>query len=292
MEKTKIVSTMSVLLLAASTFPMLAFAAKENKIFSVADVGFTTDFVFSLPLASSESEEMRIGELCVEPFDAFMLPPETKAKMSREELYELWAVPGYFTPQQLTAPDSLLLNNPEPVLVNVIVDEEMREQCAIIFGYPDPSLCPWDVVYGWAGSILEGGDDPFEINFGIDMQRYVTANWDSPDNYNIYDMLYFVDDFDPTSVGCDILVLMTGQDDSTGYAGLAWPAPNGRHAVMKTTTDHSCALFQHETSHFFGAPDHGWAPMIWCVMSYYHSSSRAWCAYCMEQIDSYKFRFD
>lgn len=105
-------------------------------------------------VASGESVSEGKYNLMVEPVGAFDLPPEIKAKMSKEELYELQAIPGYFKPKQVSVPDGqMLLTNPQPVKAVVCVDEEMRAFLAMMIGYPTAELCPWELVYQW-GSIF------------------------------------------------------------------------------------------------------------------------------------------
>jgi len=227
------------------------------------------------------------------------LPPEVEAKMSKEEIYALQAVPGYFKPQQVSVPQSLLeQGDPQPVKAVVIVDEEMRGYLAwLTYGYWIPELVSWEEVYDWAWNILEGGDDFLEILFGIDMQMVINTNWETPDGWNYHDLLYAIDDVDPRGVGCDILILITGQQD-WGLDGLAWcPCPGtpmeGRHFVMDCTVGLTANLFQHEATHLFGPHDHGWNPLIPCIMSYYWTwQLRIYCSACTTNIDQHRFRYD
>lgn len=139
----KIIYTLVLVLLLASTFSTVAYATIENESVHSMDEIFKRSFEFKPPLIKSNPPAT--GEVSIDSVNP--IPPEKWAAMSKEEQYKLMAIPGYFTPQQLTAPKSLLLNNPQPVLVNLIVDEEMRAQIAAIYGFYDPTLCPWELVY-------------------------------------------------------------------------------------------------------------------------------------------------
>jgi hypothetical protein len=208
--KKKIASIILVLFIAMATLPSMAQAS------TVLDLEIPE-------VVSEESVSAKIAGLCVEPAGSFEIPPEVKATMSKEELYALQAIPGYFKPQQVSVPggQQMLLTNPQPVKAVVCVDEEMRAVLADRLWLPYESVS-WEQVYDWAGNILEGGDDYLEIPFGIDIQMTISTHWDTPDNLDIYGLLYLIDDVDPRDVGCDIIVLMTGQPDIFEPDGLAW----------------------------------------------------------------------
>lgn len=56
-------------------------------------------------MAQAEVFEENVSEKLVavaEPEGAFDIPPEIKATMSEEELLSVLAVPGYFTPKQVS----------------------------------------------------------------------------------------------------------------------------------------------------------------------------------------------
>lgn len=236
--------------------------------------------------------------LFVEHEGAFEIPLEIKEKMSKEELYQLQAIPGYFTPKQVSVQQinrhQLLQNNPQPVKAVVVVDEEMREELSKRLNLW-PNLCSWDQVYNWAWNILEGGDDYLEIPFAIDIQLEIATNWETPDDWNYYDLLYAIDDVDPRGVGCDILLLITAQQHP-GIDGLAWGLDGpygGRHFVMDCTVSLPANCFQHEASHLFGAPDHGYDLFTFCIMSYIWTYwTRGYCSGCTAIINSNKFRYD
>src|SRR3972149_1549634 len=97
----RIASIVSVLFVAILAFPTIAYASEKD--------------------AAANTSVKIAGE----PYNTFMIPPEIKANMSKEKLYELQAIPGYFKPLQVSPPKSLLLDNPQPVKALVIVDEEM-----------------------------------------------------------------------------------------------------------------------------------------------------------------------
>jgi hypothetical protein len=221
--------------------------------------------------------------LLAEPTGTFEIPSDIKASMTKDELYELQALPGYFTPQQTSISNNQQLReqDPQPVKAIVCVDEDMKYYMAVLFEVP-PEIITWEDVYNWAENILEGGDDYLEIPFAIDIQAEIFVNWNTPANYDYSDMLSALGTVDPTGVGCDILLLMTAQQDPN-YEGLAYSL--GRHFVMDCSVGLPANLFQHEASHLFGAPDHGWD-----FFTYY--STRWYCSGCSDTINDYRFRFD
>jgi len=273
---------------------MSKLIVSRNTITSIMLVLIAMATLPTITQASSENILKKKAGLAVEPAGAFEIPPEVRATMSKEELYALQAIPGYFTPEQMSVQQvsgqQVLLANPQPVKAVVIVDEDMREELSKrLMWYP--RLVPWEMVYDWANNILEGGDDGIEIPFGIDTRSYIYTNWDSPDNLDMYGLLYAIDDVDPTGVGCDILVLMTGQNPTESVVGLAWIL--GRHFVMKCTVGLPANLFQHEATHLFGPNDHGWDWGIFCIMSCpYMFWTRGYCSPCTTNINEHRFRFD
>lgn len=259
----------------------------------------STQLDLRIPEATAEEgvSEGIIG-LSVTPAGTFEIPPEVKTKMTKAQIYELQAVPGYFEPQQVSIPSDqqMLQTNPLPVLAVVTVDEDMREELSRRLGMW-PNLCSWQQVYDWAWNIIEGGDDFLETTFGIDIQPTVYCNWETPDNWNYYDLLYAIDDVDPRGVGCDTIALLTAQQD-VNVDGLAWcPCPGtpmgGRHLVMDCTVGLPANLFQHEQTHNFGPHDHGWDWGIYCIMSYaYTYWTRGYCDPCTTNINEHRFRYD
>ncbi|MGD6934834.1 MAG: hypothetical protein ACQCN5_11570 [Candidatus Bathyarchaeia archaeon] len=270
--KTKIMCIFIILSMMVAAFPALA---QSDKI---------------APESSELTPAGKLEDLMVEPSDAFEIPPEVKANMTKEEIYALKALPGYFKPLQESA-SAVLRTNPQPVKAIVSVDDDMRALLAAMQGVPY-SQVSWEDVYAWAYNILEGGDDYLELDFGIDIQAEVFTYWETPSDYDIYDMIYTIDDIDPTGVGCDIFLLMSAQINTLFEpSGLAWRL--GRHFVMTPSVGAPANLFQHEASHLFGPYDHDWNPLIYCIMSYaYTFSTRDYCTACFDNIDSNKNRFD
>ena len=252
-----------------------------------------------------------------EPAGSFDIQPEVKAKMSREEICKQTLVPGYASQEQIPQlstdktsipissvrqeiiyqADSLELKScgPEPVLAVVICDEEMRLQLGIDLGRP-AELVPWDWVYAWANDILEAGDDPLESEFEINIVMDTPVHWDdSPDDIGLLELLWIIDGIPPQGVGCDIMILMSGEVDYV-RDGCAY-TPNlgtGRHFAMKCYVAWNARLFQHECSHLFGPTDyHQWDALPVCVMGWlWDSVTPNYCSTCTNIINSYAGRFN
>jgi hypothetical protein len=237
---------------------------------------------------SNEETSTRLSE----PGYAFNIPPEMQANLTKEEFYRLQGIPGYFTPkqdsvQQISGEQVLLETYPPPVKAVVVVDEEMKWRLQSILGRE----VTWDAVQSWARSILEGGDDYLESPFGIDIQATIVVNWeDSPDDADIGTLLDDIEVIPPEGVGCDILLLMTGQISGLGTVGLA--NHMGQHFVMSVQVGYVINLFQHETTHLFGPRDHGDDLWTYCIMSYvYTPYHRGYCEPCTANIYDHRYRF-
>lgn len=289
--KKKIVFTILFLFVIATAASFQPLAQASKKPFKIADLKIPETY-------TKPTQSVIKNCLSVEPAGIADLPNDVITNMSKAEIYELQRVPGYYTPRQISAQKSILLNNPQPILAVVIVDDEMREQRANQLGYSNPEDCPWSEVYAWAYNILESGDDALETNYGIDIQLTIASNWETPDNLDYYALLYLIDDIDPRTVGCDILMLMTGQQ-MWGIDGLAWiygtpGAPmDARHFLMDCTVSLPANLFQHESSHLFGCLDHGWDPFnLCCMSSAYLYFTRGWCGGCQTILTANRARYD
>ena len=117
-------------------------------------------------------------------------------------------------------------------------------------------------------------------------------SWDSPQGQTIEQLYYTVKSSISKPGDCDVMILMSGVNDGSGYAGLCDPFP-GTTFVMKTRVTYPANTFQHEASHFFNAPDHGWDLFTYCCMSYYYTqSTRVWCSGCTSTINSNRFHYD
>jgi hypothetical protein len=212
--------------------------------------------------------------------DDFTIPDNFPELITDEYLINA-CFPGYFTPDYVTLQDVPSRNsgqgsrsNPQPVKTIIMVDTEAYDKYAAMARYA--GYTPTDAgCYAWANNILEGGDDMMELWFGIDFQgqpqQFII--WDSPNYMNYYQLLSTIAQVSPTVVGCDVVVLMTGQSGGT-LNGVANPYPYGEHFVMSVSPvfDPLVNLFQHEASHLFGCHDHDPGLTTYCIMSY------TWCS--------------
>jgi hypothetical protein len=239
---------------------------------------------------------------CVDPYNAFHLPTDAMASMSKEELLKLLGFPGYFEPKQPTVPrgQQMLASNPQPVNAIVIVDEEFRGFLAFLLGVP-PEWIPWELVYAsGCNVVLSANGGGLLEDFGIYVQPAYATFWYTPNDKNFQELLYMIDDVDPTGVpGCDIMILLTGQWD-WDRLGCAWYVGGeggGRHSVVGVgiLSFPLSNLVQHEISHNFGPwnMDHGLDPLYLCIMSYvYEPFYRDYCVVCTVYINENRFRFD
>ena len=274
----------------AIPLPTMAISSEENVAKEKSDsiIGSFKSLEITAVSTEKESVSEKKVTLAGDPGSAFEIPPEIKAKMSKDELYRLRAIPEYFTPNQVSIQQMLLdTNPPQSISAVVIVDEEMRTALSQIYGFE----VPWSMVYSWAGNILEGGDDYLEEPFGIDFQNSYCTDWESPDNLDIYGLLDTIDNVDPTSAGYDVIILMSGQVPGNGIVGLANLL--GEHFVMSCNVNLTANLFQHEASHLFGPNDHGWDYSNYCIMSYAYSwQTRGYCTACTVNICEHRYRFE
>jgi hypothetical protein len=233
--------------------------------------------------------------------DNFVMPDG----ISIDEYLELMSFPGHFTPEYITLQDVPSRDsgqgsraNPQPVKTIIMVDTEAYYFYALLC--KQAGVTPTDAgCYAWANNILEGGDDYLELWFGIDFQgqpqQFII--WDSPNYMNYSQLLDTIAQVSPTVVGCDVVVLMTGQN-SGGDDGMA--KRMGRHFVMSIAPPitYPANVFQHEASHLFNCTDHSPGLTDYCIMSYtwfYLAQTRTYCksgGNCFGTIMNNRFRFD
>jgi hypothetical protein len=239
------------------------------------------------------NEKASTHKVVGDPASAFTLPSDVKATMTKEDLLALKCFPGYFEPMQTSiGQGSGMLREETYHTVNTIIciDDDMWTEYVMTFGY-FWWLADWEGCCEWANSILEGGDDylesPFEIDFQTDTANY--CYWTTPSGDSYSQLLDTLDQVDPTGIGDDVLVCMSGQSDPN-YAGMA--NQFGRHFIMHATASLPANIFQHEASHLFDCGDHGW-DWTYCIMSYnYAFSYRGYCTGCTTQLELNCDRFD
>ena len=182
-------------------------------------------------------------------------------------------------------------NSPIPTII--ILDDEF----VYYFSMLDPWGASWPMMCQIGNSILEAGDDylesPYDINFQTNW-NYI-CYWESPDGV-VYDgdygLLEMIDEINPTDVGCDVMVLMSGQyggaTEDGDILGLANPMyrHGGRHFIIDACRGAwapNANLFQHEASHLFDCSDH--KDLTYCIMCYtYTFATRGYCTGCNTQL--------
>lgn len=145
----------------------------------------------------------------------------------------------------------------QSVTVWIVADEEFRNYYGPIWQ---------DVAY----QIIESSDDAFNRDHSINFQVAKYSEWSSPDDlYYSWDLMNSAQahyGFDTDNQGYDMMAIFTNQETSDrGCAeslGDAW--------IAKTQYDASWNwhLAQHEASHNYGCPDHGYAGPTDCIMTY------------------------
>jgi hypothetical protein len=179
---------------------------------------------------------------------------------------------------------SISIRTTNDVHIWVVADEEFRSY----YG------SNWETQ---AYNIIETADNKFytehNINFIID--KY--TSWDSTDSEDSSsDLLKEAQremDWDVDHDGCDMMAIFTNQamdhrglSESINYnGGDAW--------IMKhqISYDWDCHLAQHEASHNYGCPDHGYAGP-YCIMSYQQMFCvDTWCNDCDDEIEDNRDHF-
>jgi hypothetical protein len=303
---------------------------KTKKIFALVTIVFLTlSFMSIVPVSGAVQQEnetiatypMSTEELFASfnqtyVYDEFAAIPDDEISVDRfprldyipemtdEDLLKLSCFPEYFTPNQITLQDISGKNNNQGsratriVKAIIIVDRQAYNFYASNTANPTEAGC-----YTWANNILEGGDDYLEVPYGIDFQaqsQYFRV-WDAPTCSSYSSMLNTIWYIKPWDVGCDVIVLMTGQADTTGslldgdILGMAHYL--GGHFVIYAKAagfphyTPLANLFQHEAAHIFGSDDHGFDLLTYCIESYaYTSLTRTFCSTCDGSIWYYKLR--
>jgi hypothetical protein len=221
--------------------------------------------------------------------DNFALHSDVRASMSQEEWYELLCLPGYFTPKQtslseIAEQEQTTRTNPQPVQAIISIDAEMwAYYCSITYG---PYF--WESCCAWANNILEAGDDILEMGYGIDFRSHTYVYWDTPDNLNYFQLLDIVKSIDPTTIGADVMIVMSGQD-SGNIAGAVEPVYR-LHGIMNVLCSPNANLFQHEVSHMYWCPDHPYVPKECNMCDCF--GTRTYCSSCHSTLNTNRFRFD
>lgn len=258
------------------------------------------------PFVCSDEDGIHVDTLPLYPTN---IDRESMTKEEKDELYRLMCVPGYFTPNQVTIQADLDEGGQRAggygvVNTVLVLDEEATYN---VFGQLQYPFATWIGCCIIADNILEGGDDYLEVPYGIDFQtnwNYICF-WNSPNDKNYHELLAEISKVDPTGVGCDVIVLMSGQyggASSTGGSIIgAANATSSRHFVMDVDvsqrywysgdTPPVANLFQHEASHLFDCSDHVY-DYTYCIMNYrYDQEYRGYCNGCDTQLWLNRFRF-
>jgi len=159
--------------------------------------------------------------------------------------------------------------------------------------YYDNWWNPWDSDQ-WISEIrraVELGDDAFEREFRINFIIRGIGTWDSTDGVHDYARLWEEAWREIDKGENDIKVAFTGQimrdHEGNRIPGAALYDTVIVNPVRRSQVDN---LHQHEYSHLFGAPDHGWVREIRCIMSYAWAwEINDWCTDCRSTISTNKW---
>jgi hypothetical protein len=207
-------------------------------------------------------------------------------------LESFYSIPGHVSfnveSQDLDRSQNSLLSTPQTVQAYVVVDNAAKLWLEYIQGHP----VTWDDVYMWAYTILEGGDDPFWPQYGIDYNMLHYTNWSSTDTTSLATLFDEGRNSFPMPSDCDVRIFMTGRP--TG-------ADNGKSEVLGSAFIMKVRqpgmwplanLWQHDASHNYYAPDHIDGLLDYCVMSYtWGPSTRDWCSSCYTTMYSNRLHF-
>jgi hypothetical protein len=253
------------------TFSLLPIVQVSNAVYKQNEnsmpVALTTD-----ELLEKYSNNLTMADIApvtdVDVCDTPRIVPTDIPELTREEELRLGCFPGYFTPDYITLQDIPSRNavqgsrsNPQPVKIITIIDTEAYAYFCSTYYYgqvPQPEPVCWAACKAWANNIIEGGDDYMELWYGIDFQtqsQYFEL-WDSPNNMNYSQLLDVMEATNPSSVGCDTIILITGQFDASTFG----KSYIGGHSNVMYAMAHLLGvplanLFQHESSHMFGCDD-------------------------------------
>lgn len=166
------------------------------------------------------------------------------------------------------------------VNVWIIADEEYRST----FG------SNWQTK---AYNTIEGADDAFNNDHSINFVVGKYSTWDSTDSEDNCSLLLreaqSESGWNSNHQGMDMLAIFTDQSmDKRGrseHLGDAW--------IMKhqITADWDWHVGQHEASHNYGCPDHGYTGPV-CIMTYVNMMITAnWCVDCDQTIETHRNHF-
>lgn len=165
------------------------------------------------------------------------------------------------------------------VNVWIVADEEYREH----FG------SDWKSE---AYSTIESADDAFYSDHDINFVVGKYSEWDSNDNTHdssLLDEAQSETGWNTNQQGMDMMAIFTNQNtDKRGwseYGGDAWIM---KHQVSSSWDWH---LAQHEASHNYECPDHGYSGP-YCIMTYtYMMVTDSWCSDCDQSIEDNRNHF-
>lgn len=144
-----------------------------------------------------------------------------------------------------------------------------------------------------AYNTIEGADDAFNNDHSINFVVGKYSTWDSTDSEDNCSLLLreaqSESGWNSNHQGMDMLAIFTDQSmDKRGrseHLGDAW--------IMKhqITADWDWHVGQHEASHNYGCPDHGYTGPV-CIMTYVNMMITAnWCVDCDQTIETHRNHF-
>lgn len=171
------------------------------------------------------------------------------------------------------------------VYVWIVADEEYRSY----FGSDWKSK---------AYNTIESADDAFYSDHDINFVVSKYSSWDSTDGEDDTNLLMAEAQsemgWNSNQQGCDMMAIFTNQNtDHWGRAELR-TYKGGDAWIMKHQASASMDwhLAQHEASHNYGCPDHGYVSSPSCIMTYtYMLVTDNWCSNCDSIIETYRNHF-
>ncbi|KKG18120.1 hypothetical protein EO98_14390 [Methanosarcina sp. 2.H.T.1A.6] len=166
------------------------------------------------------------------------------------------------------------------VNVWIVADEEYRSH----FG------SDWQTA---AHDAIEGADDAFYIDHNINFVVGKYSTWDSTDSEDntslLLDEAELESGWTSNQQGMDMLAVFTNQDtDHRGVSERPGDAWLMKHQISASWDWH---LAQHEASHNYNCPDHGYFGPI-CIMTYVNMMDEEnWCVDCDQTIETNRNHF-
>ena len=217
-------------------------------------------------------EDRKIGPVQIESLADLKNIPSNYPKHIKKSIIE------NFTSNNV---DQLFSITQTPVTVNVwiVADEEYRSY----FG------SNWQSE---AYNTIEAADNAFIRDYNINFEVGKYSEWDSNDDVHdsgLLDEAQAETGWNTDKQGMDMMAIFTNQEtDHRGWSEMLGDAWIMKHQISANWDWH---LAQHEASHNYDAPDHGYVGP-YCIMTYtYMMVTDNWCSDCYQTIENNRNHF-